>query len=1093
MGDYNSYSPTILGQEWVPIRDENQVFSPAVNTVEVGHGFTLATSRTLATARFYINQLPPARVDHQVTMAAIYPRGAEDLSGPIRSVIIPCNSGGVTGNGFNSLTAANIPIFLANPGDGSFIQCTPNTDTASKRLDLFFATGSYAQLLNGKRILAVNLLHSFSWDPFESGVPGSVAGDRQVYTITQDFGIETGTGSTLLTRFAPLIDTYGNNLIGLDPPRGRPPQAIPMSVVHFGEINHMWSNPSTTITTERMPWRYDELARFEASSGANRYRVHYEFGGITEWAGVFYLNYAALQVIYCEEQRIAYGAKAFGGSVGSTLTAQYVQGANLLTMRDRSLTANPILAAGDYTVVASSPNIGDLTGPIASEITQPAQDNTYPTLNAVRELYAIPAHPGVQVNIPVPIEDHFGDTFTQTVTHILPQLSLHTSGGTMTEPHAYGRQIAAQVYGANTATQDIYDDISGTAADYPQVRFYARRFGDTSVPLTLTGVGGLSASTVSLTPAEYDALTDIIDGWKEVTLRFTTAPSMGAVAGNPAWTWSAVGETAGNRWEILGACAPAVSGIPGDLFNQVPTADRLGVATYQPPAGDTVELTWMPQGCSSPYVSGASADPAVDAVLIFSQDPNPVTGVSLSQLTQTVTGIGLLCGSLPCCIPSGIAYNRITWGLPVNTGIASDDFNRVVAAGGWGTASDGHVWTTSGTAANFSVDGAEGLIAPSALNASRLAWVDVGGPDQDVTCLERVNDVAESGNLVLGVTARLTDASNYYVAEFRTSATDTSLLLRRRVGGVTTDLISVTTLLLPAATAWRWIRLQVQGNKLRAKVWGLGDPEPDWMVSYTDATPLSTGNNAGVIARDNTAAAAPSTMMYDSFSVAPPDWGFGGLELQRFDYLTGTFETIMLASSPTVTGFNDYEARVGVDSVYRIRNLNVYNFAGPWSTQVTGAPPTPGVTGGCADATGALIFTSNADQTGHSNAAYVMQWENTPDEVFSLPEADDVVFQPMYGRDGRVAFHGTERGLESFDRTLLIQAAAIDPIRLADVKTLRDLAWNDLPYICVRDDIGDRWYANVRVPVVNARHNRTSYMARVSIVETTTEPFAVDP
>jgi hypothetical protein len=1061
MGDYNSYSPTILGEEWVPIRNEDLFLTPVVNTLETGHGFTLATTRTLSNGRFYLKDFPSSDAVGQVFQIAVYPRGAEDLSGPIRSVIIPVNNGGVTGNAI--VTGVNVADALADPSDGRGVTLSGGVPDDANA-DLYFNINAYSQLLFGKRIVAVNMLYSAS-----SSTLVDFEGRVMVLPPATTDGILYAS-----------IGGVAGDIVAPEAGPGRPE----IFRVTMGEVSPFFSNsPSTTV--ERLPWIYADLQRFEISHPG---RVTLRLEGIDNPSGtaIFWL-YVALEVIYCDEQRLAVSGVAFGPPTANSFFGtrqRYVYGANVMPMRTMStLALNPSLAPGDYTVVLSSPETG-----IPS-----VKDTPYPLLNAVRQLYAVPAHPGVQVNIPKPAEDHLGDTFTQVVSTILPQLSLHTSGGTMTEPHAYGRQIAAQVYGANSATQDIYDDISGTAADYPQVRFYARRFGDTSVPLTLTGVGGLSASTVSLTPAEYDALTDIIDGWKEVTLRFTTVPSMGAVAGNPAWTWSAVGETAGNRWEILGACAPAVSGVPGDLFNQVIAADRLGVATYQPPAGDTVELTWMPQGCSSPYVSGASADPAVDAVLIFSQDPNPVTGVSLSQLTQTVTGIGLLCGSLPCCIPSGIAYNRITWGLPVNTGIASDDFNRTEAAGGWGTASDGHVWTTSGTAANFSVDGAEGLIAPSALNASRLAWVDVGGPDQDVTCLVRINDVAESGNLTIGVTARLTDSSNYYVAEFRYSATDTTLLLRRRVGGVTTDVASITPTLLPAATAWRWIRLQVQGNKLRAKVWGWGDPEPDWMVSYTDATPLSTGNNAGVIARDNTAAAAPSTMMYDSFSVAPPDWGFGGLELQRFDYLTGTFETIMLASSPTVTGFNDYEARVGVDSVYRIRNLNVYNFAGPWSTQVTGAPPTPGVTGGCADATGALIFTSNADQTGHSNAAYVMQWENTPDEVFSLPEADDVVFQPMYGRDGRVAFHGTERGLESFDRTLLIQAAAIDPIRLADVKTLRDLAWNDLPYICVRDDIGDRWYANVRVPVVNARHNRTSYMARVSIVETTTEPFAVDP
>lgn len=1063
MGDYNSYQPTILGQEWVPIRDEDQVFSPAVNTIEVGHRFTLTTARTLQDARFYINDPAPGRGLGQVLMAAVYPSGAEDETGPIKRLVIPCNSGGITGSTVSLSNATTVDQAVFDPSDNKSIIFS---GAGSGLAQFFFATNSYATPLIGKRILAVNLLYSTA---IAVGAGNSTVGPG--ITIEDD----AGNG---------VFNTYGT-MTGPDSLS----QVAPIGRARFGEINQFWSTTlSPNNTTDRMPWIWSGLQRFEASATA---RIRVMLRATTVAGDDIRVGYMALEVIYCEEQRIALGGRSFGESALSGQNKQYVPGVNIIPMRTIGQVANPVLAVGNYTLVLSSPDLGDYRALTSF----PVVSTTYPDLNAVRELYAIPAHPGIQVDIPFPVEDHLGDTFTQTTTHILPQLSLHTSGGTMTEPHAYGRQIAAQVYGANTATQEIYDDISGVAADYPQVRFYARRFGDTTVPLTLTGVGGLSASTVSLTVAEFDALTDIIDGWKEVTLRFATVPSMGTVAGNPAWTWSAVGEIAGNRWEILGACAPAVSGIPGNLFNQVsPTTDRLGVATYQPPAGDTVELTWMPQGCSSPYVSGSTIDPAVDAFLIFSQDPPTVTGISLSQLTQTVTGIGLDCGSLPCCIPSGIGYNRVTWGLPVNTGIASDDFNRTVAAGSWGTASDGKTWTTSGTAGDFSVNGAEGVIAPTATASNRFAWRDVGGPEQDITCLVKIADLAETSTLNTGVVGRLTDANNNYGVEFRYDTGGTTvLMLRKRVAGVATDLVSITVPgINPNVVAWRWLRFQITGSQLRTKVWGLGQPEPDWMLATTD-TSLTTGNNAGCFARDNTTAAAPSAFSFESFSVAPPDYTFGALELQRLDTVDFNWQTIMLTTSPTVTGFNDYEARVGISSVYRIRNLNVYNFAGPWSTTVTGAPPTPGVTGGCSDQTGALIFTSNAMQSGGSNAAYVMQWEGFPDEIFQLPEADDVVFQPMYGRDGRVAFHGTERGLETFDRTLLIQAAAIDPVRLADVKTLRDLAWNDLPYICVRDDIGDRWYANVRVPTTSARFNRTKYMARVSIVETTTTPFAVDP
>lgn len=1083
MGDYNFYAPQILGEEWVSIRDEDQIYSPAVNAVETGHGFTVATSRVVDNGRFYVKNLPPAQTQGQVYEIGIYPAGRESLSGPIGSVTIPCNSGGVTGTGFAGLTAANIPIFLASSADNSWVECTPNADANPKTLDLFFATNAYAQILNGKRILGVNLLHSFSWQPFQAGVAGSVASTTVQFTSPQALEIWTGAGTTRAAVFAPVVETYGSNLLALDPPQGRPPQAIPMSVVRFGEVNHFWQTPSTTITSDRVPWRYTELQRFEATSGSNRYRVHYDFGGTSAWAGVFYLNYAALQVVYCEEQRVAWGLTSFNDSFAGS-NAKISFGVNTVTMRDTSLTAAPSLAAGAYTAALSCPDIGDLQGAQGSQESQPAAANTYATLNAVRELYQIPPHPGVQVNIPSPPEDHIGDVFTQTVTHVLPQISLHASGGVLTEPHAYGRQVAAQVWGTNTATQDIYDDISGIAASYPQVRFYARRFGDTSVPLKLTGVGGLSASTVSITPDEFDLLPEIVDGWAEVTLRFGTAPSMGAVAGNPAWTWSATSELSGNRWEVLGACAPAISGTPGNLFNLA--TQQLGTATYQPPSGNTVELTWMPQGVGSPWVSGASIDATTDAVLLFSQDPPTVTGVSLSQLSQTVTGIGLNCGSLPCCIPSGIGYQRVTWATPQ---VVYDLFDRTVV-NGWGNTTSGLTWLNDVPDADYDVAAGVGTVQPSILADGYNTWTDVGSTDIDVQAEFQLNALPASGTVRFGLIGRFTDGDNTYIGYASIATTGVvTLTLAKRVATVETVIASV---VLPypllIATSYT-VELLITATTLRLRMWKTADNMPGYQLATTD-TSLATGSNAGVYVRNDTAVTT-HVFSVDNYQASPP--AFGAYELQRYDSVTGVFETIMLSTTPTTAGFNDFEARVGIDSVYRLRMLNIYNFAGAWSTQVTGAPPTPGVTGGCSDNTGALIFTSNADQSGLSNAAYVMQWDGNPEETFSLPEGDSVTYLEMYDRDGRVAFHGTERGLESLSRTVLLNAAAIAPARLADATTIRDLAWRDLPYVCVRDDIGDRWYANVRVPAVSATQNRTNYLARLDIIELTRTPAQVNP
>lgn len=1089
MGTYNPYIPRILGQEWVPIRDEDVTFSPAVNSIELGHEFTLASSTRVRDARYYVHQFPPMPGIFQTTLFNIYPQGTEDLTGPIKSVLIPCNNGGISGGAGISLSSAStVAQALLNPGDSRYISNTYNAGVQTD-LSMFFAVDSYPQLAN-KRILNVSFVYSgyvCDGDDLGNGCANPLIDDNASTPMTV---LAVANNSGTLRSFLKFRNNNLGSLWQLSN-TGSTTHLVSadqiIGVLNLGDVNLFWDPAATSfVGTPVFPWRYVDLQRFEASAGVNRLNLHVNFqvpattqGAFTN-AGQIVLEYAALRVIYCEEQRVAYGAYASVGAFDTTY------GANIVPLRDTSFNTDPVLPVGNYTVTLSTVNPGDLNF-------QSGLDGEFPKLNGLRELYSLPPHGGVEIDIPTPLEDRLGSTFTKVDTHVLPQLTLHSSGGPLTEVHVYGRQAVAQVFGSVTATQEIYD-AGLSAALYPQVRYYARRFGETTVPLrldspTITG----SNFVVEITPTAFDALDEIIAGWREVTLRFpTTGPTMGAGT-NPQWRWSATGELTGNRWEVLGAVAPALSGIPGNLYNQVPSPNQLSIATYgQPVSGAAINLAWIPG--YAPPVTATTDDPTSDATLIFSMDPLPITGFTARTQTQEIVGIGLDCGVDPCCIPTDILYNRITWGLPVNTGVASDNFTRTVAAGGWGTASDGHAWTTSGTAANFSVNGSEGLIIPTATASDRIAWVNVGGPDQDVQALVKIADTAETSSLNTGLVARLTDASNYYDVEFRYNSTGTTtLILRKRVGGVATDLLSMTVATLnPNISAWRNLRLQVQDNILRTKVWAETEDEPDWMLSITD-TSLTTGNNAGAFARDNTTAAAPSTFSFDSFTVNPPDYGFGAYELQRKDTVETGYQTIMRATNVALTGFSDFEARAGTCSTYRIRGLNVYDFAGPWSSEVSICIPSPGVSGGCLDDGHVLIFTSNERQDGSINLAYSSVWEGRVEEGFVFPEAGFVQLQAMYNRDFFTAFRPTERGGEQFQRNILVQAAAISPETLANFTSLRDMAWEDVSYICVRDESGNRWFSTVLVPSGRVTHFRKIYMAPVSIIEVTDTPSEVDP
>jgi hypothetical protein len=941
----------------------------------------------------------------------------------------------------------------------------------SMGIRMSFAVNRYPQL-NGKRILGINFLYVATGDDSLLG-PGAAA--TQV-TLSTEFGLPT----TNYVLYERLRSAPGSPII-------RSP---------LGEINPFWTSTSPTATTNRMHWTYNQLLRLDTVGTLPLLFVTVLTGtGIGSGApagSVLFFLYGALEIFYCEEQRVSFGAVQLGTELVS-LGQKSVVGANIIPLRSMSYASSPVLTAGDYTVVATSPYVGGFNAGFTA-----ASD--YPLLNSERQLYPITPHPGVQINLPFPLDDTaVGRVLVKETIQVLPQLSLHTTGSaTLTEPHAYGRLAAAQVYGANTAVQDIDQSLTGGVSyNYPWARFYARRFGSTTTSLTLAGsspgaglsvtgasgsyastpdnaaldivgdidlradvtlanwntgvfrtllakytavgsqksyglainntgklaifwsstgandlesdstinptpastgrlavrafldvnngaagntatfytaptiagpwtqlgapvvlagvtsifsstsilevgsdtsgtldrltgtvhsvevyntagtvvanpnfsaqpagtlvfvdgagrtwtvngtaaiVAGLTSSSASITPTEFDALTEIIDGWKEVSLRFTTVPAMGTLATDPAWTWSATAEVAGNRWEVLGAVAPALSGIAGNLHNlAVPAVSQLGTATY---GGSTRELTWMPQGVGSPWVSGASADSTADGVLMFSQDAPSVSGFTISTLSQSVSGIGQECGLNPCCIPTAIQYNQLTW-------------------------------------------------------------------------------TASSGPYVV--------------------------------------------------------------------------------------------------------------------------------ELQRMDTVDTDWQTIMMHASPASGAgtFNDYEARVGLLSSYRIREVNAFGFAGSWSSTVTATIAEPGVTIGC---TGhVLIFTSNEVQDGSRNLAYSTAWQGRVEEAFSFPEASSVQLQAMYDRDFVTAFRSTERGGERFERELLIQAAAISPPTLADFHGLRDMAWADLSYVCVRDDDGNRWFATVIVPSGRVMHFRKIYTAVVGIIQVTDTPSQVSP
>lgn len=1047
MGTYNPHAPYILGQEWVPIRNASYVPD---GVVERGYAFHLDATTVPVSGAFYVEEIPGNRLASACDFISVYPAGRETLTGPIKSVRIRPSAIVVTNPGSIDISEGLEALF--SPEDSRSIIFDADTGIFSQ-LQVSFDTEPLAQLLLGKRIVDVKLHYTFT----SPNVGNS---------STMEFRIHNQSAFTGYS-FPQITEVVYTSDISK------------VSTLSISELNPAW-DPTEDFPFQRtiLPWRFQELNRFRASEPAATALTVY----IQNDATIFFvlLQYLEMEVVYCEETRVLYGGfRTYDGqfaSFGPRPTEFYNIGAIAARLYNpATFTQGATLPAGDYVVTIYHRDIA------ARSVLQGA-----PRIHAIREYYQLPHQRGIHVR-QTTTED---EQFTSEPSDILTQITLHTASQVVTGVHPYGTQYGAPIYGVRTAIQEIEDNPSAGGAPYPQVRFYARRYGNTVLPLTLTDVT-TGLSTVSITVSDFDALPEIVDGWREVTLRFATPPTFPATADDVDWRWSATGELTGNQWQIMVADGPSGS------WGPTPAAAATGPATYWAPLGSQVALTWQ-----SPSISGTAQDTTSDAVLIFSQDPPAVTGLAISQLSQPITGVAEPLCADGRCVPTAIDYTRLTW-TPFGV---CDEFNRELI-NDWGFTDTNQLYTLEGGTIpdDYDVTADRGVMTLSTVNATRNASApfsafassfigsSFGGFEAKVKM--RVPQIS-TGAVVQGRLAIGTDNANAYetYVNFNTDGT-VSMQLSRIVAGIVAFLpLSTSTVTVGSYGAGSEFYVKLRwhpGGFLAGKVWNVLNAEPGGWTLTTVDTALTSFTQARLRARAITGNTNVNPqMMFSEFTAMPVPLVDGSLELQRRDVLSDDWQTIMLSTRPAcLIGFSDYEARVGQLSEYRLRTLNALDFTGPWVSG-SGTIPSPGVdiTQG---ATGILIFTSNEQPS--ANLAYVAQFEGAPVEQFSFPEADTVSLQRLFGVDFFLAIRPLERGGERFSRVLLVNNAAIALPSLANFRDLRDLAWADLSYVCVRDELGNRWYATVVVPDGAVRNVRTTYLARIDVIEMTDVPSQVDP
>lgn len=187
-----------------------------------------------------------------------------------------------------------------------------------------------------------------------------------------------------------------------------------------------------------------------------------------------------------------------------------------------------------------------------------------------------------------------------------------------------------------------------------------------------------------------------------------------------------------------------------------------------------------------------------------------------------------------------------TVGVFLDRQLVADTFTRVAAAG-WGNATPtGGAWTTSGgAAADYSVNGTQGLMSLTSTNVSRRALIGSGLTDVDWT-FDFTVPVNPSGTAIdVGATVRHT-GTTYYMARVRLNpGGPATLSLRYVIVGTLYPMsaeVTIPDFTITASNALS-VRIQAEGPFIRARAWATAAPEPTatWMVA-TSNSELTSGS-----------------------------------------------------------------------------------------------------------------------------------------------------------------------------------------------------------------------------------------------------------
>ena len=440
-----------------------------------------------------------------------------------------------------------------------------------------------------------------------------------------------------------------------------------------------------------------------------------------------------------------------------------------------------------------------------------------------------------------------------------------------------------------------FGDGSGTSTSVAPTYTYAAA-GTYGVTLTVTDDAGATASVtwpVTVTdppPANVSPTASFSSNTS-----FLTADVDGRGSSDPdgsivSWSWNWGDGTAPGS----GATASHVFAGAGTYTVTLTVTDddgAIGTVTGQvtvsaPPANvaPTASFTASANDLTLSVDASTSTDP--DGSIVswsWVWGDNTAAGAG-SAATHTYAGAGTYTVTLTVTDDDGATdttSRTVTVTAPVVSNYASDTFSRTVS-NALGTADVGGAWTTTGSAASYSVSGGLGRVSTTAGASRTITLGSVAATDTDLRARLGFDKTQTGGGSYVGIIGRRVNSTNDYRLKlrFQSNGSVTAQLVRI-VNGTETVVQNLST--VPGLTVnggeFVRVRLQVTGTNptnLAAKVWKDGTAEPTaWQLQATDASAsLQANGSVGIWDYlSGSATNGPVTMLIDDVVAGPVGGG----------------------------------------------------------------------------------------------------------------------------------------------------------------------------------------------------------------------------